>query len=69
MGPSGDYQGIYFLCTSLFPPLYGHSLSAGFAQGTGCNRNSTAPRPHEVAMDTDAQGASELPYYLNISSL
>lgn len=38
----------------------GHSLSAGAAQGTGCNRSSAALGPHEVAIDTDAQGASEL---------
>lgn len=36
------------------------ALSAGATQGTGCNRNSTAPGPHEVAIDTDAQGAGEL---------
>lgn len=40
--------------------LSGYGLSAGAAQGTSCNRNSAAPGPHEVAIDTDAQGASEL---------
>lgn len=59
MEPSGDYQGIYFLCNSLFPSC-GQGPSAGAAQGTGCNRNSATPGPHEVAIDTDAQGASEL---------
>lgn len=37
-----------------------HCLSAGAAQGTGYNQNSAACGPHEVAIDTDAQGASEL---------
>lgn len=36
-----------------------HRLSAGAAQGTGYNQNSAARGPHEVAIDTDAQGASE----------
>lgn len=37
-----------------------HCLSASAAQGTGYNQNSIVCGPHEVAIDTDAQGASEL---------
>lgn len=40
--------------------LCGQGLSAGAAQGTGCNRNRAAPGPQEVAIDTDAQRAREL---------
>lgn len=55
-GTSGDYQGINFLFYS-HSGSSKHCLSVGAAQGTGYNQNSTAYGPHEVAIDTDAQGA------------
>lgn len=52
--------GASISCVIPCSPRCGHGLSAGAAQGTGCNRNSAAGGPHEVAIDTDAQGAGEL---------
>lgn len=58
-GTSGDYQDINFLCYSHSGSAK-HCLSVGAAQGTGYNQNSTACGPHEVAIDTNVEGASEL---------
>jgi hypothetical protein len=47
----------------------GYCLSAGAAQGTDCSRNSSVCGPHEVAIDTDVQGAGELLLFVCIFPL
>lgn len=56
MGPRASSISCMIPCSQ----CYRHGLSAGAAQGTSCNQKRAVQGPHEVATDTDAQGAGEL---------